>query len=154
IKLSLKRAIEIGTAAEGNTNIQLADQSVQIAQAHAAEVRAALLPDISGSVGAQNDTRNLASLGLASTPLTGLGQPRLVGPYNLVDARLSGSQTLLDLGALRRYQSSKLTVGSEKQGRGAAVDQAAGKIARAYVAALEADAGYDVVQADVALAEA
>jgi outer membrane protein TolC len=155
MKVSLKRAIEIGTSAEGNAGIQLADEAVKEAQARSAEARATLLPDISGSIGAQNETRSLAAIGLtADGQMARIGLPRSVGPYNLTDARMSASQTLLDLGALRRYQSSKAGVSAERHGRGAAVDHAAGTIARAYVAALRADAGYEAAEANVALANA
>jgi outer membrane protein len=149
LKLSLKRAIEIGTAAEGNAAIQLADESVKQAQARSIQARSDLLPDVNGSIGSENMTRNLAAMGLSSSSL-----PRSTGAFNVFDARMTGSQTVLDLAAIRRLQASKATIAAEKSGRNATVDQAAGSIARAYMAALRADAQYEAVEANVALARA
>jgi outer membrane protein TolC len=150
-KLSLKRAIELGTSAEGNTGIQLAGESIKEAQAKAMAARSELLPEVNGTLGRQSVTRNLSSMGLTEAAY---GLPRTVGPYDVVDARVSVSHSVMDWSAIRRYQASKATVGAEKQGYGAAQEHAAGTIARAYVAALRADADYEAVQANVTLAEA
>ena len=51
LQLSLKRAVDIATSPEGNSNIQLAGEGVKQAQARSAEARASLLPDFEASVG-------------------------------------------------------------------------------------------------------
>lgn len=70
----------------GNTQVQLAAEAVRLAEAHAAESRSQLLPDLSASLGAQ--TADVSAMGLGSEQLPeGLQLPRVVGPYNTVDAR-------------------------------------------------------------------
>ena len=63
----------------------------------------------------QNRTENLAALGFKPTlfsaiPISGFSFPTFVGPFTTVDARVTGSQTVLDLSIFRRYQSSKVGV--------------------------------------------
>src|SRR4051812_5133860 len=64
IQLSLKRAVELATSREGNTNIQLAGEALKQAESRSLEARAALLPDFESSVSYQNRTENLQALGL------------------------------------------------------------------------------------------
>jgi len=64
LSLSLKRAVEIATSAEGNANIQLSAEALKQAQARANENRAALLPDVESSVTYENRTANLAAMGI------------------------------------------------------------------------------------------
>src|ERR1041385_8675160 len=62
MKLSLKRAIEIATTAEGNTRIQLATEDVHLATARADRLHKDLLPDFAGYASFKNNALNLASV--------------------------------------------------------------------------------------------
>ena len=67
LQLSLKRAVEIAVSEEGNTAVQLSGEAVKQAQSRSAQARAALLPDLSASVGETNRTANLAAMGIRFT---------------------------------------------------------------------------------------
>src|SRR5579864_8788975 len=77
LQLSLKRAVEIATQPEGNTNIQLAGEALKQAQMRSAEARAALLPDFEASLSDQSATRNLNALGITgiAVPIPGFHFP-------------------------------------------------------------------------------
>jgi outer membrane protein len=155
LQLSLKRAIELGTSTEGNASVQIAAEAVQIAKAKSNELRADLLPELEGSIGVQSMTRNLSAMGIRSEgALADIGIPRTVGPFRVFDARVTSSQKVLDMGAIRRFQSSKVSVRAEQSSRNATVDQAAAAIAKSYVAALRAGAELEAIEANVALAQA
>src|SRR5208282_6435141 len=64
LRLSLKRAVEIATSPEGNTYIQLSDESVKQAKSRSAEARSAFLPDIEAQAEQTTAMRSLAALGL------------------------------------------------------------------------------------------
>jgi outer membrane protein TolC len=152
--LSLKQAVEAALEPVGNTQVQLAAEAVRMSEAQSAEVRSQLLPDLSASLGKQQQTRSLSAMGLGSDELPdGLQLPRVVGPYNTVDARATVSHKVLDLGALRRYQASKAGVGAAKQENEVARNDAAAEVARFYLAAVRAQAMLDTARANVTLAE-
>ncbi len=155
LRLSLKDAVAIATAPEGNTRVQLAEEVLRQAQARAAESRAPLLPNVSASIGQQNMTRNLEAFGLhLNLPIPGFTFPVLVGPFNVFDARASASQTILNMGVLRRYQASKSDVRTAESEKESAGDEVRAEVARAYLGAVRAEAVLEAVESDVSLAEA
>jgi outer membrane protein len=154
LRLSLKRAVEIAISPEGNANVQMADEAVFQAESRSAEARAAFLPDIEGSVGDQNLIRSLGSLGLTTIILPfGLKVPTLVGPYNVIDVRATGTETL-DFSSIRRFQASRSGIRAAMAERDNTDNAVAAVAARAYLAALHAEADLEAVTADVALAKA
>ena len=155
LKLSLARAVELAVSPEGNAHLQLADEGVKQAQSRSAQARAALLPNFDASVGQQNQTRNLAALGIRiDTPIPGFQFPTFVGPFNTFDVRSSVTQSIFNVSSIRRYQASKAGVSTAKSERGSTEDQVAARVAKAYLAALRAQADIDTVEANVALAKA
>jgi len=155
IQLSLKRAVEIAMAPEGSAKVQLALEAEKQAESRSAQSRAALLPDLSGAISEQNLTRNLAALGIGDIrPIPGFQFPTFVGPFNTFDARVSATQSVFDIASIRRYQASKLGVTAAKADIEGAEEQVAAQVARAYLAAIKADADIDTANANVALSEA
>jgi len=155
LPLSLKRAVEIATSPEGNTNIQLSGEALKQAQSRSAEARAALLPDVEASFGEQNRTSNLAALGVQVTlPIPGFRFPTFVGPFTTMDARVTGSQTVFDFASIRRFQAAKEGVSAAKSDIGNTAEQVAAQVARAYLAALKAVADVETAQANVTLSQA
>jgi len=156
MRLSMKRAVELATSPEGNANMQIAGEAVKQAEARSAQARAALLPGLNAAVSEINQTRNLAALGLGSItlPFPGVGFPTFVGPYNVFDARVSGTQSIFDFSSIRRYQASKSGVKAARSTEAGTSDQIAGQVARAYIAALRAQADLDTAHANVALSQA
>ncbi len=153
LRLSLKRAVELAVAPEGSARIQVAGETVKQAQSRSAQARGALLPDLSSSFSYANQTRNLAAMGIKFT-VPGFQFPSLAGPFNTMDARVSGTQTILDISALRRFQASKAGVAAAKSDFNAATEQVAANVARAYVGAVRADADVETAEANLKLAGA
>jgi outer membrane protein TolC len=155
IELSLKRAVEIAVAPEGSAKVQLALEAEKQAESRSAQSRAALLPDLSAAFSEQNLTRNLKALGIGfSTLIPGFQIPTFVGPFTTLDARVSGTQSVFDFASIRRYQASKLGVSAAKSDVDGTEEQVAAQVARAYLAAIKADADIDTAKANVALSEA
>jgi outer membrane protein len=80
--------------------------------------------------------------------------PRVVGPFNSVDVRARLSQSVFDFSNIRRYQSSRAAFRAAQSDRGATDNSVSASVAKAYLAALRADADAEAYQANVALAEA
>ena len=155
LQLSLKRAVEMALSPEGNTRVQLAGESVKQAETRSAQARAALLPDFEGSLSYQNQTVNLAAFGIQLyIPIPNFQLPTLVGPFDVFDARATAQQSVFDFSSIRRFQASKVAVTAAKTDADSTDEQVAGQVARAYLAALRADANVEAVKSNVTLAEA
>ena len=156
LPLTLKRAVQIATSMEGNTNIQLAGEALRQARARSEESRASLLPDVEAGFTDRSQTENLAALGLKNIviPIPGFAFPNLVGPYTTTDARLTGQQSVFDFSSIRRFQASKAGVSAAKSDVDSSAEQVAAQVARAYLAAVKADTDVETAQANVALSQA
>jgi outer membrane protein TolC len=155
LQLSLKRAVEIATSPEGNTRIQLSGEALKQAESRSAQARAALLPDLEAAFSEENLTRNLAAQGITFvSPIPGFQFPTFVGPFSTMDARITGSQNVLDFSSIRRFQASKVGIAAAKSDVSGTEEQVAAQVARTYLAAVRADADVEMAQADVTLAEA
>jgi outer membrane protein len=179
LRLTLKRAVELALSPEGNTYIQLSDENVKQAKDRSAEARSAFLPDIEAQAGQESQMRSLAALGLdlaTDTALFGaLGScstaicqsiekplldgiinhvPRVVGPFNTVDVRVTGAESVFNLANIRKYQASRVAVRASQDDRGNTDEAVAATVSKAYLAALRANADVEAYEANVALAEA
>jgi len=178
LRLTLKRAVDIATSPEGNTYIQLADETVRQSKTRSSQARSALLPDIEAQAGETTAMKSLAALGLdLATSQTLLGAengltgplapvekelldniihniPRVVGPFNSVDIRARLTQSVFDFSNIRRYQASRAAIRAATHDRSATDDTVSATVAKAYLAALRTDADVEAYQANVALAEA
>ena len=161
LPLSLKRAVEIATSTEGNANVQLAGEALKQAQLRSTESRAALLPDVEGAFSLQNRTVNLAAQGLQfnkliAIPVPGfsINVPNLVGPFTSMDARVTATQSVFDFSSIRRFQASKVGVSAARSDVSGTEEQVAAQVARAYLAAVKADADVETAEANVTLSDA
>jgi outer membrane protein TolC len=155
IQLSLKRAVEVAVSPEGNTSIQLSGEALKQAQARSAQARAALLPDLEASVAERNQTESLAAMGIKIVvPIPNFQFPTFVGPFTTMDARATVTQSVFDFSSIRRFQASKVGVSAAKSDIDSTEEQVAAQVARAYLAAVRADADVESAQSDVTLAEA
>jgi outer membrane protein len=155
MRLSLKDAVAMALAPEGNARVQLAGELIRQAAARSDESRAALLPNISAAFSDQGVTRNLEAYGIGlNLPTPGYIVSTLVGPFELLDARAMATQTVLNLGSLRRYQAARAGVRQAEAEKESAQDDVQAQVARTYLAAVRAEAELQAVRADVALAEA
>jgi outer membrane protein TolC len=156
LELSLKRAVDLAVSPEGSAQIQISNEGLKQAQSRSAQSRAALLPNVDAAFTENNITANLAANGLTSVklPFAGFSFPSLVGPFNVMDARLSLNQTVFDFSALRRFQASKAGIAAAKEDVNTAEEQVAARVARTYLAAIRADADVESAGANVTLAQA
>ena len=103
----------ITRALEHNLGLLNAEESLGRAQGARWVALADLLPNVSGRIGENRQTVNLAAYGF---PLPA-GTPSLVGPFNVFDARVSLSQPVFDLRAINaskaeghRLEAARLNV--------------------------------------------
>jgi outer membrane protein TolC len=155
LPISLKRAVELALSPEGNPHVQIAEENVKQAKGRSAEARAALLPDLESSVTEQDMTRSLAAFGFDfKVPIPGFQIPQFVGPFRVFDARATVNQNIVDFSSIRRYQASKLGIKAAKSDTEKTEDDVAAQVAKAYLAALRADADIDAINSNVDLANA
>ena len=156
LELSLKRAVDLAVSPEGSAQIQVSNEALKQAQSRSVQARAALLPNVDASFSENNVTANLAANGLTNIklPLSGFAFPSLVGPFDVMDARLSLNQTVFDFANLRRFQASKAGISAAKEDVNTAEEQVAARVARAYLLAIRGDADVESANANVTLAQA
>jgi outer membrane protein TolC len=155
LRIGLKQAVAIALAPEGSTRVRLAEEFTRQARAQSSEARAALLPNFDASLTEESVTQNLAVSGITQAiSIPGLSFPRLIGPYDIFDARIAGSQTIFDFSALRHYQSARAGIRAAEADRDDARDQTATQVATLYMDAQAAVEHVEAAEADVALAEA
>jgi outer membrane protein len=155
VELSLKRAVQLAISPEGNAKVQLSAEALKQAESRSVQARAALLPDLSAAFSDQSATRNLAALGIdLAVPIPNFHLPTFVGPFSVVDARVSATQSVFDFSSLRRFQASKLNVNAAKSDSEGNAEQVASTVARAYLAAVKADADVETARSNVTLSEA
>ncbi len=87
-------------------------------------------------------------------PIPGFQFPTFVGPFTTMDARATVTQSVFDFSSIRRFQASKVGVSAAKSDVDSTEEQVAAQVARAYLAAVRADADVETAQSDVTLAEA
>ena len=91
----------ISRALQHNLGVLTAEQNLGKAQGARWRLLADLLPNVNGRVGETRQIINLAAFGFSGGPGSPLGDlPTLVGPFNVFDARIFVSQSVLDFGAL------------------------------------------------------
>jgi len=147
----LKQAVEIALAPDGNTRVRLAALAVEQSKTRVALARGALLPNLGGTVGGQNFTRNLRAFGI-SFPAN-IPMPSIVGPITNFDARLSANMTVFDFSAWKRLDAARTGVAAAQAEAEAARNAIADAVARAYVNAVRAGAALSAAQANLTLAE-
>ena len=160
LQLSLKQAVEIALAPEGNTRVRLAEEALKQSETQSNQSRAALLPDFESYVQYQNETNNIKAFGFNFSsfipPIPGLNLsfPSLLGPFSLLDVRANVNQSIFDFSSIRRYQASRIAIEATKAENDGTRDQVTDQVARAYLAALRAQAALDTARANVELSEA
>jgi len=148
--LSLEQAIQ--TAIRNNSATLLAAERRREARGQARQARAGLLPNVSGVAYQASMTENLAALGFQ--PGTFPGFSTFVGPFNNFDARLSLTQAIFDLSAIRNAQAGRAGVRVAELQEESAREQVAVAAALTYLEVLRSGRAAEAARADVELAEA
>jgi len=155
LNLTLKNAVDIALAPDGNVRVMLANQTIDEAEARARQARSEFFPNIDGAVSERSQTTNLKTFGFSFTNIPApFSIPSFVGPFSVFDARVSVQQSVLDLSILRRYRAAKANVAAARLDSASTRNQVSDQIARAYLVCLRADAALESAHSDVDLSEA
>jgi len=145
----------ITRALEHNLGVLTAEQNLGRAQGARRRALSDLLPNINGRIGETRQTINLQAFGFGSGSGSPFGDlPPIVGPFNVFDARVFLSQSVLDFGAINnaRAEAHNLEAGRYTyQGARDFVIHVAGNL---YVQALAASARADAARAQQETARA
>ncbi|HLB82408.1 MAG TPA: TolC family protein [Gemmatimonadales bacterium] len=135
--------------------VSLATLRADEADARVRQVRAALLPSLSLGGSWLNRTFNSKSLGIDFSIPTQTGPqslPELIGPFHLVDARVSASQALFDWSSVARVRAARAQADGSRAERGVSVEGTALTAALAYLRGVRAQAVVAARQADSTVA--
>ncbi|HSD10531.1 MAG TPA: TolC family protein [Candidatus Binatia bacterium] len=139
---AVARALSEGTAA------RIATERVEGARALADISRAALLPTLQTSLAGSDQIFNLKTFGI-----TPPGASSLVGPFTVLDGRVSAATKLIDVAAIRRYQAARQSMKVSESERRATENNVAAAVATVYVAMQRAQAKVEQAEANVQLFE-
>ncbi len=152
LQLSMARAVDIALSPEGSVKIAMAEQNIFRSEAQVAQAKSALMPTIDGSVQVRNQTANLRTFGF-NFDFPGFSFPSVVGPFTVLDARPVARWTVLDFASVKRYRAVQANVETSKADLNVTKTQVTDQVARAYLAALRADAALEAAQANVQLSK-
>jgi outer membrane protein TolC len=150
-QLSLADAINL--AISNNLSTLVAQEQTRAAVGVVQQARSALLPNVSGNSFQANVTENLAALGFQPATFPGITRT-FIGPFKNFDARASLVQNILDLSAIRNYQSSRAGVHVAEYQQQLAREQVAQATALFYLEVLRTERNVSAAQADLDLANA
>jgi len=132
--------------------VTIAESRTQGAEARVTQSRSVLLPDLSGSASQTSRTFAKSTLGITFPPAPGFSLPDLIGPYDIVDARLHVSQTLFDYAGWESWQASRTSAAASRADLDVSREEAAQDAAIAYLRLLRARALLEARGADEQLA--
>jgi len=148
-QLTLSTAIDL--ALTNNLATLLAQEQKRAAAGVTEQARSTLLPNISGAAYQANVTLNLAALGFQPGTFPGISTA-FIGPFNNFDARASLVQKVLDLSAIRNYQSGHAGERVADYQERLAREQVSEATALTYLETLRTDRNVAAAQANVELA--
>lgn len=151
IRLTLGETVRL--AAQQNVAVQSARYRVEEAQARVKQVRADLLPNVTGLATERRTTLNSAAAFPIELPIPGIDpNGSILGPLDVFDARARLNQSLFDAAARGRVQAARTGVQAAGAGVGQSADIAATTAASSYLSVLRADAVYQARLQDSTLA--
>ena len=152
ISLSLADAIERGL--RQNLGLLVSDDAQVSARGQFWQARSPLLPDFSARVSESVQKVNLAAEGFSKIAGRFPGFPLLVGPFGYFDARVSFSQTLLDLNLLASERSARQNAAAVKLSYQDMREAVVLVVGATYLQAIAAAARVDTAEAQVQSAQA
>lgn len=147
-RLTLADAVRI--ASSEAPAVTLADLRVREASARVGQVRAALLPSLTGSASMNDHTTATSTTGIELPPGA---LPDKLGPVRVLDARVRANQAVLDLASWQRVRAAGLGVQASRAEQATSAETAAQAAAAAWVRAARATAAVHAREADLAIAE-
>ena len=134
-------------ALEHNLGVLTAEQALGRAQGARWRALADLLPNVNGRVSETRQTINLAAFGFSGGPGSPFADiPSIVGPFNVFDARVFLSQSVLDLGALNGARAEAHNVEAARLTYRSARDFVIHVAGNLYIQALAASARVDAAR--------
>jgi outer membrane protein TolC len=143
--LSLSIAEVIKRALDHNLGVLLAEEGANGATGARTVALSALLPHVSGSVSEARRKTNLEAFGF---PLRE-EFPRIVGPFNVFDARVFLSQTVLDFSELNEFRSAEHSLAATRHSYRSARDLVVLVAANAYLQVLATGARAETARAQL-----
>lgn len=140
----------VSRALQHNLGILLAEQSTETASAERWTALSRLLPDLHGSLSESRRTTNLEAFGFPLGP----GFPRVVGPYNVFDARVFVSQSVFDQDAMNEKIAATHRLEAARHDYRGARSMVMLVTANMYLQALAADARSTAAAAQLASSQA
>jgi outer membrane protein TolC len=151
LSLSLQDAIQRGL--RYNLGLLLGDQTTRTARAAELRARAALRPNLSGRISDTYEQLNLAALGF-NFNFPGINIPKIVGPFNIFDARAYLTQTILDFSAINNHRAATESSRAADLTQRDARDLVVQLVASGYLQILSDGARADEAQSEVNTAQA
>jgi outer membrane protein TolC len=148
--LSLSIADALNRALEHNLGLLLTNDGMDRARGARFRALSELLPNVSARMSGTRQQLNLAAYGF---PLPA-GIPSIVGPFNIFDARLYVSQSVLDFKALNDARAEEHNVAAAQFEYKSARDLVVLVAVDAYAQALSASARVDAARTQVDTAQA
>jgi outer membrane protein TolC len=148
--LSLSPSDVIDRALQHNLGVLLSEQGSERAAGARTVALAALLPNLTASASASRRKNNLEAFGF---PL-GDSFPRLVGPFNVYEARVFLSQSLFDLKAINEVRAEDHTLAAARQSYRGARDLVVLVAVNAYLQTIATSARSESVKAQLETADA
>jgi outer membrane protein TolC len=148
--LSLSLLDALARALEHNLGVLMAEERVKGAEGSRWTALADLLPNVSGRVSETRQRINLAAFGFPLPP----GTPSLVGPFNVFDARISVSQSLLDFRAVNDARAQRHQLAAANYGVQRARDLVVLVAGNLYLHALASSVRVDSARAQMQTAQA
>lgn len=148
--VALSIADAIHRALDHNLGVLEAEDSVRRATGSRREALSHLLPNIGGRLSATRQKSNLEAFGF---PL-GNDFPRVVGPFNVFDARLYVSQSVFDLSAINDSRAETHNLAAARHSYRSARDLVVLVAANLYLEGLAAAARAETARAQLSTAEA
>lgn len=148
--LSLTLADALARGLQHNLGVLNAEESVAGARGARWQALEAVLPNISGRLGADREVVNLAALGFTGFP----GIPQVIGPFNVYDARVSVSQPIIDPSGLLHLRETGQLVKAAEHGYRNARDLVVLAVSNLYLQALSAESRVGAARAQLDTAAA
>jgi outer membrane protein TolC len=141
-------------ALDHNLGVLTAEEALGRAQGARWIALSQLLPNVNGRVSETRQKINLAAFGFGSGGLSLPGFPEVVGPFNVFDARVFVSQSVLDFEALNDARAEAHSVDAARLSRQSARDFVIHVAGNVYIQALAASARADAARAQMETADA
>ncbi len=147
-QLTLAEAVRLGV--EHNLAAVLGREQAVAARAAAREAKARLLPQLGATVSGSRSKIDLEAYGFPVAP----GESPLIGPFNVVDGRLTASMPLLDLSAGASAHAAASRADAAAAGEQDAAAAVAAAVSSLYLRAAAGRSRVEAAEAQVATAEA